>query len=300
MYRIPRLVTMALIGLIFLYPLHFTALPADHNVCERGCDFSEIQKAIDASDSGDNLLIHQGSFRTNLQIDKELTLKGRSEGGTEIIGSHDFLPAILVGPSEATVKLERLTVIDSAGSGIMVTGDASAELEELSVRKSRLQGVKIQDSAQAVLSSCKILHNDWLGIELSHSSTLVAVNSIISGNKWGGVGLRGGAHGTLNHVQLSDNLNGAEAWNSATLVVNDSTIFKNSRGINVGDSARGFLENNEFRDNRLACTIRMKECGFPSAPEEPAAELIGTGNRFYHNGTMLCPDTLDLGEERTD
>lgn len=47
-------------------------------VCPEGCDYTKIQDAVDFANSGDTIIVGDGTYTENVKVDKSLTV---DEGG---------------------------------------------------------------------------------------------------------------------------------------------------------------------------------------------------------------------------
>jgi len=54
---------------------------ATYSVCPSGCDYTSIQAAIDAADPCDTIEVHSGTYNENVNVTKQLILRGVDTGG---------------------------------------------------------------------------------------------------------------------------------------------------------------------------------------------------------------------------
>jgi hypothetical protein len=77
---------LLLAGALLWFPF-VEAQAAITTVCASGCDFSEVQPAIDAAQPGDTVQIGSGTYPVNLSINKNLILQGQGANQTILDGS---------------------------------------------------------------------------------------------------------------------------------------------------------------------------------------------------------------------
>lgn len=53
-------------------------------VCPSGCDYANIQAAIDAASAGDAIEVRSGTYYENVNVNKQLTLQGLDTGAENL------------------------------------------------------------------------------------------------------------------------------------------------------------------------------------------------------------------------
>ena len=85
MSRFPLLIALVVVPIL----VAGAAQGATLTVCAAGCDFTDIQSAIDAAAPGDIIDIGEGLYSENLRIDKDVTLRGERPASTVISARFD-------------------------------------------------------------------------------------------------------------------------------------------------------------------------------------------------------------------
>lgn len=95
-----------------------SANAATLTVCLSGCAYSSIQKAIDASNNGDTILVNSGTYYENVNVNKRLKLRGIGNPVVDAGGSGSVITLAADG-----ITLEGFTAIGSGleEAGIWVT-----------------------------------------------------------------------------------------------------------------------------------------------------------------------------------
>src|SRR3990170_243842 len=105
--RAPRIaIGITILGLL----LAGSANAATLMVCQSGCVYSSIQAAVNPSSSGDTILVQSGTYYENVNVTKQLTLRG--------IG----MPVVDAGGSGSTITLSADGII-LEGFTVIVSGD---------------------------------------------------------------------------------------------------------------------------------------------------------------------------------
>lgn len=237
-------VVIGVIGILVLHPTK-AASRDSVRVCPFGCRYKRIQPAIDAADPGATITLKpfvavnipfikkylpRNIFRTNLDIDKPLTIKAAVPHRIVIKPKYELESVISVGPEAEKVKLSGLDIVGSGGKRCTRAGMPKCPI-----------GIYVKGKADLTISNCSVSNNGGFGIEVDDSASASILDSRIVGNKTGGILYERGTQGK----------------------VTGSTIIDNGRGVvSYSDKVEG--ENNEFRKNgtplvgSLAPTFRNK------------------------------------------
>src|SRR5258708_23612488 len=66
-------------------------------VCQRGCAYTQVQRAIDAAAAGDTISVGPGDYAGGITIGKPLTVTGSGPGSTVIAGGGPVI-TVTAGP----------------------------------------------------------------------------------------------------------------------------------------------------------------------------------------------------------
>lgn len=181
-----------------------------------------IQSAIDEADEGDVVLVQTGVYRENLEVDKQLTLKGYDSGGEK--------PEIDAGGNRngITLNADNVTV-----QGLCVT-NARIGIEVVS-SNNKIIGNEIRDSwtGIAIISSNgNVLKNNlasdgWRGIYLKDSSDNAIIGNVVRDNKWSGFVFESSNNNLAKENQIRSNYRGFELINSDKNTFSDNILAEN-------------------------------------------------------------------------
>src|ERR1700761_2871672 len=113
----------SLVGVVALIGPLGAAQAATRSVCVSGCEYTKINAAIAAANSGDTISIAAGTYFENVVVtDKNLTITGYSEDYTVIDGGYKGTTLTISGASSATntVTLNKLTLTHGSASGLAI------------------------------------------------------------------------------------------------------------------------------------------------------------------------------------
>lgn len=259
-------------------------------VARTGAQFSSIQAAIDSADPGDTVQVREGTYKENLSVDKDLTLKGVGPSKVKIDGQKEGYPVLYVGPSEVEVTVKDLTLQGSEGAwvsceeyekglcpdGLAAVGDSELSVKGATISGNAKAGLWLRNSAQATVKNSEIKENKT-GILLRNSAQATVDNSEITGNRDIGIGLDGSAQVTVYNSDIKDNGDGIGVGGSAQATVKNSEITGNGHGIALLSSAQVTVQNNSIRENNAGIEIYE--------PEKFEGTLEGSGNQIKDNVT---------------
>lgn len=199
-----------------------------------GSNFTTIQEAIDAAESGSTILVTSGVYRESLVLNKTLRLLGADKYGTVIEGQGQA--------SGVTV----------AADGIVING--------FTVRNWS-SGIWLNHSNGTVVSECVITLNTF-GVRLDHSFDSTVSNNIFSLNAFvlpglvagGGIDVFSSGNNTINGNVITKSVFGISLEGTYVEGSNNNTICgnlieNNDFGIDFMESYNNTISVNSFIDN---------------------------------------------------
>lgn len=179
-----------LVLLVILIAIGMAQGAATLKVCECracGCQYLNIQEAIDRASSGDVVLVRSGNFHGNINVTKPIILRGeRWRGGDlPLINADRNGSAITVNADKATVEFIRVTnsgnesgdagirvvsnndtirsniASDNGGVGIFLEGARNCTVNA-NVARDNSRGISLLNSSDNVLFNNKLYNNTEL------------------------------------------------------------------------------------------------------------------------------------------
>jgi len=180
-----------------------------------------IQEAINAAESGDTIIVHNGTYYERVIVDKTLSLVGENKSGTVIDGS----------------KTDHVVIVTANDVAISNVTIQNGEF-----------GIWLLNSHNNVLTS-NILTNNTHGIDLSGCSNNVLTGNIASSN-YDGIYLFRSSGNTVSGNVASNNFYGIHLDHSDNNVLSGSTASNNSYGIYIHDSDNNAVSGNKALRNQ--------------------------------------------------
>ena len=251
------------VDLIFAVPLTVLVLvscgcAADvHTVCPSGCDYTSIQAAIDAAQTGDTIEVRSGTYYEHVNVSTQLILRGIDIGGGKpVVDAGGFGSAITL--SHAGIVLDGFTAInagrDYTQAGILITS-----------------------------TDCSIINNtvsnNYYGIYLSSASNNTLRGNIAHSNIDVGICLRFASNNNnLTGNTASNNYygNGIYLDSSSNNNLMDNSASNQSNGIYLASSSNNNnLTGNTVSNNYLGMYLRYSSYNVLTGNAANANDNIG-------------------------
>lgn len=203
-----------------------SANAATIDVCLSGCAYSSIQSAINASNTGDTILVQSGTYSENVNVTKKLTLRGI---GNPVVNTDGGGSGITLSANGIT--LEGFTVTESGGITISASNNNTLIGNKV---YNNSGGIFLDQSSSNMLSGNNVSYNYATGIELSsYSDNNTLIGNIVSSTipvYWSS------GHGII-LAGSNNNLTG-------------NNVSNNIYGIFLPSSGKNILKNNIMNENR--------------------------------------------------
>ncbi|MBI1744809.1 right-handed parallel beta-helix repeat-containing protein [Candidatus Acetothermia bacterium] len=260
---------------------------------------SSLQSAIDNAASGAVVCLAAGTYKANLIVAKNLTLRGAGKDSqgqwkTIITGAERGKPVARIdSPQTLQVTLDTLAITSAQATmdfpfcaqldpaicpnGLQVSGKVRVLIQNSRIAENEFSGITIDDSAQVDIRDSSIEDNmdiEFGGVVVRDDAQLTIVRTKISGNGIRGVLIAERAKATISQSQIEEHFNeGLWVRDSAQLELRDSTIQENDAcGLKSTSSVAVRGGNNKFSDNGLGAL-----CG--KVPASLRVPLVPQGNR---------------------
>jgi parallel beta-helix repeat protein len=193
-------------------------------------DYPTIQQAVDNATEGDTIIVRDGTYHENVDVNKPLTIQ--SENGTAncVISAADpdthaiEVTANWVSIAEFTVK--NATGVTEAGeeaAGVYLNAAANCTISGNNLRDNSY-GIIVESSDGNMLISNTVGNNDIAGIGLLDAQeNIVTDNEVTSDSTGIGIGLLSSCNNELTGNTLSDSFYGVYLGDSS----DNNTIYNN-------------------------------------------------------------------------
>jgi nitrous oxidase accessory protein len=259
--------------LIFLAFLSTAANAATITVGPDGYDHKRVQTAIDAASPGDLIVVSDGIYHENVDLNKRLTLRGTDAGEVgPVLDASGKGPAITISANGAIV--EEFVVTNSSYSGILVHSDDNIifgvsaigneycgirlegarnnTVEDNDFSHNGAVGIKLEDSECNKILFNTVNENADAGIELEESSENLIANNSISENGNDGIELKGSKNNCILSNHATGNMDGLclELSSDGNRISDNNASYNDLSGITVRGSNDNLIEKNEAKKNR--------------------------------------------------
>ncbi len=307
-------VTTALLLLLFLATLLFVLSESQnagaqtHTVGKAGADFTSIQEAVNASQSGDELLVAAGEYHEVVVVDRTLTITGAGPNDTIMITDLGEAAVTLAAPGvtltgfgfqgEFAVEEDRENVglvleqhscrlknirINGTDAGIIFTNGSRENLvENITIQHTRL-GLYMNHSLENQVKNLKINDTSFTGIVLSASPGNIFTGSTMSFCGWNGLWLANSDNVSLIKCSFLENSgSGLYLFGCENFLLTNNTFTK--AGVSLYYARNATIENSSFADTVTA--LRLTACENSSIQNNRFENISATG--LYLSNSLNC------------
>ncbi|VVB88456.1 Right handed beta helix region [uncultured archaeon] len=218
-------------------------------------DYPVIQWAIDNAYPGDTILVRTGTYIENIDVNKQLILKGVDTGaGLPVVDGGWSGNAIRVSANGVTI--EGFNARNSSGAGIRVISNNN--MIKNNIVSNNQHGIDLSNSVYNTISNNNVNLNNGVGISLFNSSgntisgNIAGSNGIIQTEE-NGIGINQNSNNNLitGNIANSNGNKGIGIDGANGNTVSDNIANYNGReGIYLGHSDFTLIRNNSVKSNR--------------------------------------------------
>jgi|GEM_PF-1840388 len=225
-------------------------------------DYGSIPEAVQAADPGDTVLLSENHYTVNLEIDKNITLKGSGSERQVLSGKETGEPVLAVGPAGVDVTLINLSLEDAKGelcrdrdkgicpAGLALRGAAAVKVKESSFESNGRNGIRLVGSSRLKLEDSQVTGSKRSGLWLTDSAEVTFSGGRIADNR-SGVSLAGSAVAKVSDVEIVQNSGyGFFLFGDSSLTLEAATLARNGGGgLRLENSPRAEVSRTDVIDN---------------------------------------------------
>jgi len=204
-----------------------------------GADYTRIQDAINAANTGDTIYVYNGNYQENLDVYKTLTLEGENRESTIIDGLESDSTISITANN---VAINSFTITNcknsSESAGIYISSDQTI-ISNNNISRNLGYGIYGENTNGNQIIDNEIIKNNYDGISLISSENNVISNNIIMNHYY-----------NVYHVGIIPRSHGIWLMDVAKTIVSNNTFSDNiNSDISVQYSKFINIENNYFIGN---------------------------------------------------
>ena len=210
-------------------------------------NYTTIQEAIIAANSGDTIYVYNGTYYEHLTIDKPLTLVGEDKNTTIIDG--DWLGPDIVYVTADWVNISNLMIFQG-GAGVGDGGIELANVQNCNIYDNIISvgyhGIRVIGGSNNNISNNHISGIWASGILVSSSSNITVSGNNVTENDTG-IRILSGKNVTVTMNELSWNdVRSLYARDSLFLDITANNFYVGSDGVNLASTQQATIANNSF------------------------------------------------------
>ncbi len=193
-----------------------------------------IGYAVSQASDGDTIIVMDGKYTENIEIDKQLTIKSDHGAESTTVTAADPSKNVL------SVKADNVTI-----DGLTITG--STEIP--------MAGIYLLYSGNSRIVN-NICSGNANGIYLDYSDNISVSNNTLSDNTHG-IYIYSSEDVTVSNNTCSDNTNGIYIYNSKDVTVSDNSCNTNVYGLLIKESTRIAITGNTCSENGVGIKVYL-------------------------------------------
>ncbi|MDD5447405.1 MAG: NosD domain-containing protein, partial [Methanocellales archaeon] len=214
-------------------------------------DYSTIQAAVNAASEGDTIIMRDGTYIENVDIDRRLTIKSENGADFTLVQAQDSDDNLFYVRADY-VNLSGFTLTGATGvirAGIYLDESNYCNISSNNV-SSNYYGTYLYSSGSNTISNNTVSDN-WRGIDLSYSSSNNTISNNNVSNNVGGIRLYNSSNNNISSNTInSNNDRGVLLYYSSNNNISSNTINSNNdRGVLLYYSSNNNISSNTINSN---------------------------------------------------
>ena len=213
-------------------------------------DHAKIQWAIDNATAGNTIIVRDGTYSENVDVNKCLTI--RSDNGSEVTivvnSFHGHEPVFRITANQVNISGFTVKGLDefTFGTGIQIRNANYCNISN-NILISNERGISLESSSHNTVVDNIANSNEMEGIMLHNASNSIIIDNTINSNG-DGIYLPGSSHNTIENNTISLNRRaGIYHWGSSNTKISNNTFEKDGIWLQGGELSHfntHIIENN--------------------------------------------------------
>ena len=223
-------------------------------------NYTNIQDAVDAASDGDMIIVRDGTYNEDIDVNKRLAIQSEN-GSTNCIVQAANSDEHVFYVSASYVNISGFTITGATwGTTVMYLDSVdSCNISTNNISNNGYMGIWLNDSSNNILTKNNISNNlDGIKFELCNNNNTIIDNNILS-NKWYGIDFW---HFNNNNIITKNNISNNEndgIWISSfsdnNTLTNNNILNNNGYGIWLDLSSNNIVTNNNVSNNAYGIKV---------------------------------------------
>ena len=241
-----------------------------YTVCPTGCNFTNVQDAIDHASDGDTILVMAGEYHELLTINKTLSIRGEDPLSTTINGDH--------AGNVVSINAQGVTITNLTVRGSIRFADDDEKWPGY--------GIGVRFAPDVTITGC-LVTDCQVGIYGDSSARTTVLKNAVYGNDAEGVLIEESVSPIVSDNDIHDNLMGilSEAAREGFSCTNNRVLHNQWSGLSFIDGfENGVIADNVIENNSYVDFSGVPDYNCAGGYFEFVNNCTITDNRFVHNG----------------
>ncbi|MCK4733628.1 MAG: right-handed parallel beta-helix repeat-containing protein [Methanophagales archaeon] len=219
--------------------------------------YPTIQAAVDTASPGDTIIVRDGTYRENIEVNKRLTIKSEN-GSVNCIVEAENRDDHVFEVTARYVNISGFTVTGAyyGEAGIYLYHADHCSISNNNCSNNRwFSGIHLEDSENNTISNNNCSNNVY-GISLDESENNSITNNNCSNNRGKGIYLRYSKNNSISNNNCSNNDEGIFIYDSE-----NNTIANNTCSNNDGHGIYLWYSKNNSISNNICCSNNQRGSG---------------------------------------
>ena len=128
-------------------------------------NYTSIQNAIDGSSAGDIIIVYNGSYNEDIEINKSISIIGQNKESTFIIGNNSFN---LIKIKSQNVNITGFSIQNAIASGILIENTSNCSIFKNNITNNGI-GITVISSENTVIFNNTISNNSNVGLNITNT-----------------------------------------------------------------------------------------------------------------------------------
>ncbi len=247
--------------------------------------YATIQSAVTGGNSGDRIIVRDGTYTESVTVNKELTIQSENGYSSTIVNTTDPNRHVFIITADY-VKIEGFTIYGATNAfryGIYLNGASSCTFSNnrcgYDAIHNNYGGMYIRDSLNCSVTNNICDYNLHYGISVRYAGNHNIVSNICTSNGYCGIGMTLTNNNIVSNNTLNSNTtSGIRLSEADTNTISDNTCNSNQNGIYAISSYNNIISKNICGDN---------ETGIMFSASSDNIVFDNTFNQNSYNGIGL-------------
>jgi len=225
----------------------------------QGCLYTTIQSAVNASNAGDTIIVHVGTYKENIVVDRKIEFKTAGDGDVTIQAQDAYEDVITIKMNGSSSIISGFNIF-GGHHGISLNRADNCVISGNIVEHHVEHGIVLSESDHNEITNNTVSgveEGQVVGILLDRSNNNTITMNEVPYNKLNGIALTASSGNQVigNSISVTDGDGIGLSLSNDNRIADNSVTQSNFTGIVIGQSSRNSITGNKISDNEGLISI---------------------------------------------